>query len=58
MVVHEVPLAAEAGDPQKARYGPLPRSQEGADEQDLSVPPGAVDEQGRKRDDEPGEAGG
>jgi hypothetical protein len=58
MVVHEVPLAAEPFNAQQARHGPLARSQEGADEQDLGVLPGAVDEERRKRDDEPGEAGG
>ncbi len=57
-MVHEVPLAAEPCNAQQARHGPLPQCQEGADEQDLGVLPGAVDEQGRKRDDEPGEAGG
>ena len=58
MVVHEVPLAAEPRDAQQAGHGPLTRCQERADEQNLSVLPGAVDEQGRKRDDDPGEAGG
>jgi hypothetical protein len=57
VIVHEVPLAAQPGDAQQARHCPLAWSQEGTDEQNLGVLPGAVDEERRKRDDDPGEAG-
>ena len=57
MIVHEVPLAAEPRDAQQAGHGPLTRCQERADEQNLSVLPGALDEERCKRDNDPGEAG-
>ena len=46
MVVDEVPLTAEPRDAQEAGHGPLTRCQESADEQNLSVSPGAVDDRG------------
>jgi hypothetical protein len=47
--VHEMAVACPARDPQHARYCAPTRKQDGADQQGLSVPPGAVDEQWRKR---------
>jgi len=58
VIVHEVALARATSDPQKACHGAPARGQNGADQQGPSVPPGAVDEQGRERQDDPGEAGG
>jgi hypothetical protein len=58
VIVHEVPLAAEPSDAQQTGHGPLTRGQDRADEQNLSVLPGAVDEQGCERDDDRDEAGG
>jgi hypothetical protein len=58
VVVHEVPLSAEPCDAQQACHSPLAWRQESAHEQNLSVLPGAVDEERRKRNDDPGEAGG
>jgi hypothetical protein len=58
MEVHEVPLLAAARDASHARDGAASRSQDRADQKDLRVPPGALDEQRREGADDPGEAGG
>jgi hypothetical protein len=58
VVVDEAALARAAGDPQQARHGAPARSQDRADEEHAGVPPGAVDEQRRERQDDRGEAGG
>jgi hypothetical protein len=56
--VDEAALARAAGDPQRARHGAPPRGQHRADQQHPGVPPGAMDEQRRERQDDRGEAGG
>lgn len=48
VVVHEPPLARQAGDTQDARHRALARGQDGAGQQHLSVAPTALKEQGRK----------
>ena len=55
---HEPSVVRAAHDPQDARDCPSPRRQDLADQQHLPVPPRAVDEQRRERQDEPDEAGG
>lgn len=45
-------------DPQQAGQGASPQGQNGAQEQDLGVPPGMVDEAWRDDQHEAGEAGG
>jgi hypothetical protein len=44
MDVAELPLVRPAHDPQDARHGAPTRGKDGADQQKLGVPPGAVDE--------------
>jgi len=58
MIVHEVPLTAVACDAKQARHRPPAWCQDRADEENLGVLPGAVDEKRRKRQHDPGEAGG
>src|SRR5215203_6885452 len=58
MIIDEVALAAEATDAQDAGHGALARGQDGADEQDLGMAPGAVAKQRRKGYNDRGEAGG
>ncbi len=58
MVVHEAALARAAGDPQQARHRAPPRRQDGTDQQHLCMAPGALAEQRREGQDDPGEAGG
>jgi hypothetical protein len=48
MVVHEMALPAEAGDPQDARDRALARCQDRAEEQHLGVPPTALEEEWRE----------
>nr|WP_245291070.1 hypothetical protein [Methylobacterium aquaticum] len=58
MEVDEAALVGAAHDAQQAGDRAPTWGQNGADEQDPSVAPGAVDEERRKGQDEPGEAGG
>jgi hypothetical protein len=46
--VHELALPRAAHDAQDACHGALPRCEDRADQQDLSVSPRAVDEQRRE----------
>ena len=56
--VDEATLMGTAHDTQQAGDRASARSQDGAQEQDPGVAPGAVDEQRREGQDDPGEAGG
>ena len=58
VVVHEVALPRKAHDPQHARHRAPARRQQRADQEHLGVAPGAVDEERREGQDDPGEAGG
>jgi hypothetical protein len=58
MIIDEVALAAEATDAQDAGHGALAGGQDGAEEQDLGMAPGAVTKQRRKGYNDRGEAGG
>lgn len=57
MDVDEVPVACVAGDAQHVCHGAPTRDQDRANQQKLGVAPGAMDEQRRERQDDPGEAG-
>ena len=48
----------ETHDAQDACHRAPARCQDRADQQNLRVPPGALDEEWRKRQDDPGKAGG
>jgi hypothetical protein len=56
--VHEPPFLRAAHNPQQARYRAPTRCQDRANQQHLGVAPGALDEERREGEDDPGEAGG
>jgi hypothetical protein len=58
MEVHEPPLVCQAHDPQGAGHRAPTGGQKRADQQDPGMPPRAMGEQRRERQDDTGEAGG
>ena len=57
MDVHEPSFLRTTQDAKDVRYRTVPRRQDRADQQKLSIALRAVDEQWRERQDDPGEAG-
>src|SRR3954454_13504881 len=57
MIVHEMPLLRQTGDPQQARDRARPRGQNRPEQQHLSMAPTALEKQRREAQNERGEAG-